>query len=166
MAEMSQPADFFQFFNFPRQFALDEGELSMRYRALQRRVHPDRHADKTEMERTLALDMASYLNQAYATLKTPLKRAVYLLSLNELDVFSETDTVMPPDFLEKQMEWREALMEADGAERQAVVADICRARDETAADAARVLAAGDWRGAYDVVRRWRYLEKIAEEAAR
>jgi molecular chaperone HscB len=52
------------------------------------------------------------VNEAYRTLKSPVRRAVYVLELNGIDAAFETDTAMPKDFLMQQMEFRERLEEA------------------------------------------------------
>ena len=54
------------------------------------------------------------VNEAYRTLKSPVERAKYLLELNGVDVAFETNTAMPPEFLGRQIELREALELAQG----------------------------------------------------
>jgi molecular chaperone HscB len=49
------------------------------------------------------------VNDAYQTLKSPLRRAEYLLHLYDIDIHDEKYTVVPQDFLMQQMEWREEL---------------------------------------------------------
>ncbi len=53
--------------------------LQKRYYELSRELHPDRFMRKPEAERQKALDLSSTLNDAYRTLKDPLKRAHYVL---------------------------------------------------------------------------------------
>jgi len=48
---------------------------------LQQEFHPDRFASKGDVDKRLAVQTASLINQAYDTLKSPLKRAQYLLEL-------------------------------------------------------------------------------------
>ena len=55
------------------------------------------------------------INEAYQRLKDPLKRAAYLCELNGAPIDAENNTAMPADFLMQQMDWREAL---DDAERR------------------------------------------------
>jgi molecular chaperone HscB len=82
------------------------------YRDMQARVHPDKFASAGEGDKRLAMQLATHANEAYLTLKSPLKRAHYLLHLAGHDPQVEHNTAMPTDFLVEQMEWREAVAEA------------------------------------------------------
>lgn len=104
--------DHFALFGLPRRQALDEIELESRYRELQAKVHPDRHAHLTDAEQRLAMQWATRVNEAYLTLKSPLRRGEYLLRLAGHDPQLEHNTAMPADFLMRQMELREAVEEA------------------------------------------------------
>ncbi|MFX5957017.1 Fe-S protein assembly co-chaperone HscB, partial [Acinetobacter baumannii] len=74
--------------------------------------HPDRFAHAGDAERRVAMQWAAHANEAYRTLRQPLKRAIYLLSLRGIDIQAANNTAMAPDFLMQQMEWREALQDA------------------------------------------------------
>ena len=102
--------DFFALFNLPRRFALDRSALDTAYRQIQGEVHPDRFAARPDAERRLALQWATQVNEAYQTLRQPLARARYLLSLSGVDTAEDSNTAMPAEFLMLQMEWREAIM--------------------------------------------------------
>jgi molecular chaperone HscB len=104
--------DYFALFGLPRRQALDELALEGHYRDIQARVHPDKHAHLADVDRRLAMQWASRVNEAYLVLKSPLKRAEYLLRLLGHDPQIEHNTAMPPDFLMRQMELREAVAEA------------------------------------------------------
>jgi molecular chaperone HscB len=71
------------------------------------------------------------INEGYRRLKDPLKRAAYLCELLGAPIDAENNTAMPPEFLMEQMEWREALDEADGEEALAELSDrvLQRRRD-------------------------------------
>ena len=128
---MDLNADFFALLGLPRRFRLAAGELDSRYRELQARVHPDRFASAPEAERRLSMQWASQANEAYRTLKKPLARAGYLIELAGVDLRAETNTAMPADFLMQQMEWREALEDANSvADVEAVEAEAQRARKD------------------------------------
>ena len=107
--------DYFSLFGLPRRQGLDEGGLELLYRDIQSRVHPDKHAHLSDSDKRLAMQWATRVNEAYLTLKDPLKRARYLLELAGHDVRLETNTAMPAAFLLAQMELREAVAEARAA---------------------------------------------------
>ena len=98
----------------PRQ-KLDRADLDARRRDLQARVHPDRFAAEGAAAQRLAMQWAVRVNEAYQRLKEPLTRAAYLCHLRGVPVDAERNTAMPAAFLMQQMEWREALEEANTA---------------------------------------------------
>jgi molecular chaperone HscB len=113
-----QPAlgkNHFDLFDLPASFEVEQETLSLRYRELQRAVHPDRFANATEQEKRLSVQQAAQINEAFQVLKSPLSRARYLLEINGLPL-DDTDTQMDPAFLMEQMEWREELAAVRGAE--------------------------------------------------
>ena len=104
--------DHFALFELQRQQSLDELELERMYRDIQAQVHPDKHAHLADAEKRQAMQWATKVNEAYLTLKSPMKRAEYLLKLLGHDPQIERNTAMPADFLMQQMELREAVAEA------------------------------------------------------
>jgi len=107
--------DHFALFGLPRRYAIDLPELEKIFREVQTRVHPDKHVHLSDAERRLAMQWSTQVNEAYQTLRQPLRRARYLLHLAGIDVALERNTAMPPEFLMQQMEWREALEEVRNA---------------------------------------------------
>ncbi len=101
--------DYFTLFGLPRVFSQDKTNIKLRYHQLQQKAHPDNFVSATPSEKRVAVEYAATINEAYRTLSSPLKRAIYLLKLHGVDVQSETDTSMPMDFLMEQMELRERL---------------------------------------------------------
>jgi molecular chaperone HscB len=101
--------DYFSLFGLPRQFDLDRAELDHRFRRLSRQLHPDRFARAHARERRISLERATRLNDANRYLKDWRLRAAYLLKLAGTDVFAEGKTFADPEFLEEQLEWREAM---------------------------------------------------------
>jgi len=110
--------DYFTFFGFPRTLNLDTSALEKEFYALSRRLHPDMSAQADSQERDWSLEQSSLLNDAYRTLKDPIKRTEYLLRLEgvELEEQSKQATekarasgelkqqVVPPDLLEEVFE--------------------------------------------------------------
>ena len=90
-------ANFFDLFGLPASYALDARALDRAYRALQAEVHPDRHANAGDAERRASMQWATRANEAYATLRDPLKRARYLLEIEGTPVNPEGGAPLPPD---------------------------------------------------------------------
>lgn len=111
-ADFKLSSDHFSLFGLPRAYALDMAELDRRYLEIQHQVHPDKSAHLGDAERRVAMQWATHTNEAFQTLKSPLRRAHYLLQLAGHDPQVERNTSMAPDFLIGQMEWREAVEEA------------------------------------------------------
>ena len=120
---MKFASDDFELFGVPRRFAQERSELDTRWRSLQTEVHPDRFVTEGVAAQRLAMQWSVRVNEAYQRLRDPLKRAAYLCELLGAPINAENNTAMPIDFLERQMEWREALAEADGAEPVERLAD-------------------------------------------
>lgn len=107
--------NYFELFDLPVAFDIDTDELAVRYRELQRCIHPDKFAGGTDQERRLSLQMAALINEAFQTLRSPVKRGRYFLGLRGVDMNDEIDTAMDPAFLMEQMELRENLAEVKQA---------------------------------------------------
>lgn len=110
MLDFSQ--NYFELFDLPLSFEVDRGHLAEKYRDLQKVAHPDRYANASGQERRLSLQQSTLINTAFETLKDPLKRASYILSLRGIDIDTQKGGTMDPGFLMEQMELREAIAEA------------------------------------------------------
>ncbi|PJE79732.1 Co-chaperone protein HscB [invertebrate metagenome] len=106
---MDNKQNYFELFQLPVSPDVDVRKLVPVYRQLQKTVHPDRFADANAQQQRLAIEYASYVNQAYETLKSPLERCKYLLMLAGHPVDMERNTVSDSAFLMQQMELRESL---------------------------------------------------------
>lgn len=112
---MNIDADDFTLLGLHKGFALERSQLDAAWKALQARVHPDRFAAEGGCGPTPGHAVGGARRQAHQRLKDPLKRAAYLCELAGVPVQSESNTAMPGAFLMQQMQWREALEEADTA---------------------------------------------------
>jgi molecular chaperone HscB len=156
----------FQLFGLPARYRVDQDALDAAYRALQTEVHPDRFAGASDADKRLALQASARVNEAYRALKDPVQRAQYFLSLNGVDAVGETDTQLPLDFLERQLERREEASEALANEDERTLSSL---RDTVRAEAreledqlARELD-GDFVNARPRVRELTFLSKLAED---
>jgi molecular chaperone HscB len=104
---------YFDVLSVPRTFRLGEAELEKQFLALSKQLHPDRFAKAPPRERLEAVQATTALNDAYKTLKDPVRRAEYLLKLEGLDIADERGSVKaPPSLLAEMMELNEQLAEA------------------------------------------------------
>jgi molecular chaperone HscB len=109
------PVDYFTFFGLPRKLNIDFPGLEKEFYQLSRNLHPDLYSGADKREQEWSLEQSSQLNDAYRTLKDPIKRTEYLLRLEgvELEEQSKSATeqaratgavkkqVVPPDLLEE-----------------------------------------------------------------
>ncbi|MEQ1532623.1 MAG: Fe-S protein assembly co-chaperone HscB [Sideroxydans sp.] len=168
MKSLDFQQDFFQLFELPPRFAIDSAALDQRYRDLQSQVHPDKFSHLSESEQRLSMQWSTRINEGYQTLRSPLARGRYLLSLQGVDTQEETNTSMPLDFLMQQMEWREALqaaLEAKNMDALDVLSDNNSKETKLLQQQLGVQLddAHDTVTAAGSVRKLRFLEKLAEE---
>ena len=158
-------SDHFTRLGQPRGFDVDLASLDRRYFELQRQLHPDRFARKTAREKAVSQQQAAALNDAYETLKNPLRRARYLALQLGVDLPGDGRTIDDPDLLMEAMERREALAEATTVP---AVQALATAADEERAALLRGLsalfAANDTSGVRAAILRLAYLDKFTEEA--
>ena len=121
--------DYFTLFTLPRHLHIDTAALERGFYAQSRKLHPDRYASKPLQEQEAALAASSQLNDAYRTLKDPILRTRYLLTLEgvELEEQSKAATeaarttgtekkqLIPPDLLEEVFELNMQLAEMKAA---------------------------------------------------
>lgn len=93
----------------PQEYDIDLGQLKTRYETVRSQIHPDRFANKSDVEKRVAVQYSALLNDAYQTLLSPVKRAVHLLKLGGQDLDLEHETIADEDFLAMQMELRERI---------------------------------------------------------
>lgn len=160
--------NYFELFTLPLQFEVDAAALSEKYRELQKVVHPDRYADKDAQEQRMAVQASSHLNMAKDALQHPLSRATYMLSLQGIDLLSETDTKMDHGFLFKQMEWREAIEDLRPDDSawdvlDALTNEVQKERRSNLSALSELIAQEDWVVARDKVRQLQFIEKMLSE---
>ncbi len=101
--------NFFTLLQLPETFVIDLKKLDQHYQSIQKEIHPDRFASLADEEKIASIKKTAEVNDAYQTLKSPIRRAEYLLHLYDINIHDEKYTVVPQDFLMQQMEWREEL---------------------------------------------------------
>lgn len=166
MANPSASDDYFRFFGLNQQFKIDLPALDQAYLAIQKEVHPDRHAQGSDSEQRLSMQMATFANTAFQTLKNPVSRGLYICQLHGVDAKLETNTAMPAAFLMKQMEWRESLDDQaeDLTALESLMDEVATAKQETLAEIAQAIdGAKNYQRAAELLRGLLFIEKFAIE---
>jgi molecular chaperone HscB len=152
-AKEIESLDYFTLFGMPTGYALQRPALEKAYLQLSRAVHPDRNPGAGQVGAMRRL--AAFVNEAYAVLKDPVRRADYLVRLWG-GAPADEGRKMTPAFLAEQLELREAAEEADEEARE-------RLRQETAGRlAAHQLAVEQClsAGPHEVVKARRLLDEM------
>lgn len=113
------PAGFYAFFGIDEQLSLDPADLQKRFYDLSRKLHPDRYGRKSPTERQFSEEATAVLNDAYRTLRDPIKRSEYLLKERGLDIGEQRSKAVPPELLEEVFELNMALEELRGGDDSA-----------------------------------------------
>ena len=157
----------FQLFHLPETFAVDMAALEQAYHRVQSQAHPDKFAHASDAEKRVAMQWATRANEAYQTLKKPLKRAAYLCELHGVDLEVESNTAMPTAFLMQQMTWREELDDAKAAKSvaalEALEKELNAAKKSDIDSVAVQLDAQDFKEAGKTIRKLMFLEKFGDE---
>ncbi|HEY6130599.1 MAG TPA: Fe-S protein assembly co-chaperone HscB [Halioglobus sp.] len=148
---------------------LDTAQLGARYRQLQRELHPDRYAGASAHEQRLAVQYSALINAAYATLRKPLTRALYLLELAGMSKESIASQQIDGGFLIVQMELREKLEVMEGLvdpepALDHLVAEINADVSQLQRQFSQAYAAGEMSCAASACVKMQYLDKLLLEA--
>jgi molecular chaperone HscB len=161
--------NYFELFQLPQQFEVDEARLMDAYREFQRRFHPDKFVRALGAEKRLAMQWSTLSNEAYQVLKDPQKRALYLCELHGIDVGVESNTQMSSDFLLQQIQWREELeevqMHQDESKLQRLEQQFKTVYQTYVNRLAHAFKMNDFQGAAGLVRQMMFVEKMMNEIA-
>jgi molecular chaperone HscB len=181
------PVDYFTFFGLLRKLTLDVVALEKDFYELSRKLHPDLNARAGGQEQEWSLQQSSLLNDAYRTLKDPVKRTQYLLKLEgvELEEQSKSATekarstgqmkkqIVPPDLLEEVFELNMQLEELRahkkmGEDDPALVEEIGRQKLELEEkyDALLQELQGHWKMWDGMIQREQNGQPVSEEERR
>jgi molecular chaperone HscB len=100
--------NYFEVFALPAKLNLNLPLLEREFYRLSRKLHPDLFARASQQEQEWSLANSSLLNDAYRTLKDPIKRTEYLLRIEGVpsgnEGGSKKEDRVPPDLLEEVFE--------------------------------------------------------------
>ena len=181
------PVDYFTFFGLPRKLNLDVPALEKDFYELNRKLHPDLNAHAGSQEQEWSLQQSSLLNDAYRTLKDPIRRTQYLLKLEgvELEEQSKSATekarstgevkkqIVPPDLLEEVFELNMQLEELRmqkkmGEDDPALIEEIGRQKLELEEKQEALLheLRGHWKMWDGVIQRTQNGQPVSDEERR
>lgn len=146
-------------------FDVDVVRLDQLYFDLQRQLHPDRFASKTVKEKALSQQQATALNDAYETLKDPLRRADYMVHLQGVDVVPEgCNLVHDQSILMEAMDMRERLEAVQTtADLNVLAKSTKRENDKVIDQLSKAFGGGDVEAASKLTTRLKYLQKMMGE---
>lgn len=155
--------DYFAVLGLKRSYVLDRATLETAWRAVSRKVHPDRYAGKRALERRMSLQWTAAVNEARRVLRDPESRAWYLATGIPRPP-ERGAPALDPVFLEEMFELR---FEAEAGDPEALE----RAREihtTLEAEIARRFAAwsageGDLDAVPERLTRLRYLNSMLRE---
>ncbi len=117
--------DYFEVFGLPRLLGIDTLVLEKTFHNLSRKYHPDYFTTASPSEKTRAVRMTALLNDAYRTLRNPVRRVEYLLSLYG---FKPDSSKVPQALLMEVFEINERLEEVKAGRASVEEADSLRAQ--------------------------------------
>ena len=104
--------NYFEIFGIDAQISIDIENLNSQYLILQSKFHPDKFVNATNLEKSMATRVSTYINDAYNTLSDLVNRVDYILQLNNYSKDEHT-TFKNTNFLTEQMMLSEKIENAD-----------------------------------------------------
>jgi molecular chaperone HscB len=124
--------NYFEVFGLPRLLCIDPGALEKSFHELSRKYHPDYFTTASAEDRQRALKMTALVNDAYRTLRHPVRRVEHLL---EIEGYKPDGARVPKSFLMEIFEINEQVEELKtGAATPAQAENLRRAIRQRAAD--------------------------------
>jgi molecular chaperone HscB len=117
--------DYFEVLGLPRLLTIDLAALKSTFHELSRRFHPDYFTTASPAEKTQAVRMTALVNDAYRTMRDPVRRIEYLLSLYGL---KPDASKVPQSLLMEVFEINEQLEEVKAGRASVEQIDSLRAQ--------------------------------------
>jgi molecular chaperone HscB len=134
--------NYFEFYNLPIRFKLDEAALKKQFFSFSKKYHPDFYTLESAEKQAQILELSTLNTEAYKTLSDSDKRMKYVLELKGV-MGEEGKNPLPQDFLMDMMDINEAIMELefdfDAAAYEKVTADVKSIDNQLIADIQPIL---------------------------
>jgi molecular chaperone HscB len=131
-ATPSKTSDYFAIFGLPHKLWIEMSALEQKFLQMSWKLHPDNFVNSSEEERERSLKHSSELNDAYRTLRDPVARVEYLLSIEGARKEGEHKQQAPPELLEEVFELNESLDELREAKASGGDLAVLKSRLESA----------------------------------
>lgn len=113
--------NYFEFYGLDQRFDLDEASLKKLYISKSMKLHPDQN--------DVDIELSSFNNEAYTTLKDEKARMKYILQLNNISLEGNAQ-ILSPDFLMEMIELNEKIDEALSQNDQTNLSNISNELEE------------------------------------
>jgi molecular chaperone HscB len=176
--------DLFAVLGLPARYAVDMAAAETAYKERSREVHPDRFATADPRARRASLARTVQLNQAWRTIKDPVRRAEYMLTRAGIDLAGKQPTpggeekrtmevAAPPAFLLEILELNDELATARRGGDTVKVAFMAEEMRRRASESMKTIAARLEAGARPALEEaareliaLRYYHRFLDEASR
>jgi len=164
--ELSQ--NYFELFGLNPVFDIDQDALHAAQQRLQAIFHPDRHVGSSDLDKRLSVQVASRINQAFESLRDPVKRSRYLLELNGASLPDDSATTADAAFLMEQIELREEVESCrqgeDALERSKEIESRLKQRaNQLGYDFVEQFNLGNLDAAIDSSRKMQFIQRIQQQ---
>ena len=115
--------NYFEIFGIEAQITIDIEHLNSQYLTLQSEFHPDKFVNASNLEKSMATRVSTYINDAYNTLSDLVDRVDYILQINN---FSKDDhtTFKNTNFLTDQIVLSEKIENAHSSQYKNIQNEI------------------------------------------
>ena len=104
--------NYFEIFGIEAQINIDIEHLNKKYLTLQSEFYPDKFVNASNLEKSMATRISTYINDAYNTLSDLVERVDYILQINNYSKEEHT-TFKNTNFLTDQMMLSEKIENAN-----------------------------------------------------
>jgi molecular chaperone HscB len=115
---------YFDALGLPQQMGIARAEVEKRFREISQKVHPDRFGRASPIERRLALEHTTWVNDAHRVLREPRTRAEYLLELEGVKVGHEEERSDDPELLMTMMELQEQVSASAASDLEKLLGEM------------------------------------------
>ena len=103
--------NYFEIFGIEAKITIDTKHLNSQYLTLQSKFHPDKFVNASNLEKSMAARVSTYINDAYNTLSDLVERVDYILQINKY-LKDEHITFKNSNFLSDQVALSEKIENA------------------------------------------------------